>query len=104
MGLKSLADPSPAVFYYLSHYQGSLQHPWILAGNRLSHPEMKAWVKVSQRMKAGDSLHFWPCGREAESTKVAKLEERGTGATHIPSSGQHVFVCCAPDTEKDGDV
>lgn len=45
MGINSLVDPDPAVFDYLSHYQGPLQHPWVLAGDRLSDPKMKSWVR-----------------------------------------------------------
>lgn len=85
MAIRSRMHPKPTLFYFLSRYQVALQHPWIWAGDRPSDPEMKA----------GDSLHFWPCSWEAEGTKVAKLEE-STGATQIPSFGRHVFICCAP--------
>lgn len=78
MGIKSLLDPNPAVFYDSSHYRVPLQASLFFGWGQTLRPRDENLDKVSQRRKAGDSPHFWPWGQEAQGTKVAGSWKKGT--------------------------
>ena len=80
MGIESLVDPDPAVFYYLSSVQ-SLSRVQLFARifflnhslnvpptslnvglEQMLRPRDGSLVKTCQMMEAGSPLHFWPPG------------------------------------------